>query len=292
MNVERAILMADVSGSTLLYERHGDEEASRRVFQCVERMQRIATENGGEFVRSKGDDVLCLFSNPDIAVATARDILSQNEADTVSVHAGIHWGQVLWRGEELFGGALNIAARLSSHAKSNEALISSDLTDRLSPVQSMDLRHMGEIALRGTVEPTLVSSLMIENFGDMTFISVPPRRGGSVPAKPEKTILGYLNFPGWSHSLCEGDEIKIGRSLECDLVLSEPWISRVHATVTVRGGLVEFADRSAGGCSLSFGMDNSHFIRRQTVNLNGEGKIELSGATEGVALPTIAFKVL
>ena len=292
MNVERAILIADVSGSTSLYELYGDEEASRRVFQCVERMQKIATENGGEFVRSKGDDVLCLFSDPDIAIATVRDILGQNEADTVSVHAGIHWGKVLWRGEELFGGSLNIAARLSSHAKSNEALVSSDLVDRLSLEQSLDLQRMGEIALRGTTEPTLVSSLIIEGFGDVTFISLPAQLDGTKKVKEDDGHLGRLDFSGWFHTLREGDEVKIGRSLDCDLVLSEPWISRVHAKVTVRGGLVEFTDHSAGGCSLVFGLNTSRFIRRQIVNLNGEGTIEFLGATEGVALPTLSFKVL
>lgn len=291
MNVERAVLIADVSGSTPLYERLGDEEASRLVFQCVERMQKIATQCGGEFVRSKGDDILCLFEDPNIAVSTVRDILSQNKADTVSVHAGLHWGSVLWRGEELFGGAVNIAARLSGHAKANEALMSSALTDRVSPLQSMDLRHMGEITLRGTTEPTMVSSLMIENFGDETFISILPKSGLQRKERPEVTTVVQLDFPEWSRGLHEGEEIKIGRSIECVLVISEPWVSRVHATVAVRGGLVEFTDRSAGGSSLNFGKTTNHFIRRQTVNLNGAGEIKLAGAIQGVTLAPIRFQV-
>ena len=292
MNVERAILMADVSGSTPLYERFGDEVASKLVFQCIERMQDIATKRGGEFVRSKGDDVLCLFENPDDALITVRDILRQSEADTVSVHAGLHWGQVLWRGNELFGGALNVASRLSGHAKDNEALLSRTLTDRISPDQSTDLRSMGEITLRGTQEPTKVSSLMMEDLGDETYMAVDLPSSSRQAQNIVLDTKVQLEFPGWSRIIKEGEEIKIGRSLECDLVLNEPWISRVHATLSVRGGLVEFADRSAGGCSLTFGSAAKNFIRRQTVNLNGDGKIEFSGAPEGKPLPTMTFKVL
>lgn len=290
MNIERAILMADVSGSTPLYERFGDEEASRLVFQCIERMQAIATKRGGEFVRSKGDDVLCLFEDPDAAAQTARDILEQSESDTVSVHAGLHWGTVLWRGSELFGGALNIASRLSGHAKENEMLMSHAFTNRLSPAHASDLRKMGEITLRGTSEPTAVSSLMIENIGDRTFIS--PAAPVARVEKDKPVSVVHLECPGWSRSLNDGDEVTIGRSPECDLVVNMPWISRVHATIAVRGGLVEFRDQSAGGSTLSFGENSNYFLRRQTVNLNGEGSIELSGTQDGDVVAPIQFRIL
>ena len=95
MNEDCAILLADVSGSTPLYEQYGDEKASKMVFECVEEMQKIAERRSGEFVRSKGDDVLCLFNDADSALVTAKEILDMGEIGTVSVHAGLHWGSVV-----------------------------------------------------------------------------------------------------------------------------------------------------------------------------------------------------
>ena len=104
----QAILIADVSGSTLLYERVGDEAASKLVHECVERMQQIAESNGGEFVRSKGDDILALFSDPLKALAASREILEYGTLGSVSAHAGLHWGMAVWHGSEL------LAARSTS----------------------------------------------------------------------------------------------------------------------------------------------------------------------------------
>ena len=101
MRVERAILLADVSGSTALYRSHGDERASQLVFECVEGMQKIATIHGGEFVRSKGDDVLCLFASADSAIAAAGDMMIHGARGEVSLHAGLHWGLVVHRGTEI-----------------------------------------------------------------------------------------------------------------------------------------------------------------------------------------------
>ena len=44
MDAEYAILLADVVGSTKLYGRVGDKMASKLIFECVERMQRVLYE--------------------------------------------------------------------------------------------------------------------------------------------------------------------------------------------------------------------------------------------------------
>ncbi len=293
MSIERAILMADVSGSTPLYERHGDQVASKLVFECVEGMQRIATLRGGEFVRSKGDDVLCLFENPDQALIAAKEILDHGQAGSVSVHGGLHWGAVVWRGTELFGGAVNVSARLSSRAKENEFLMSGDFTGRVSPNQGITLRPMGEITLRGTAVPTEIYALLAQAEGGETRLIAQTEifdlhRQSTTGANTSIR----LSTEGWSRDVGEGEEIKIGRSQECDLVLPLPWVSRVHAKVSVRAGLVEITDSSAAGCTLTAGDTTGYFIRRQTISLTGNGTIELgSPAIEG-ALPRITFSVL
>lgn len=292
MSVERAILMADVSGSTPLYERHGDQVASKLVFECVAGMQRIANARGGEFVRSKGDDVLCLFQNPDQALIAAKEILDHGTAGSVSVHGGLHWGSVVWRGSELFGGAVNVSARLSSRAKDNEFLLSGEFTHRISPGQPIELRPMGEITLRGTAVPTEIFALLAQAAGGETRLIAQTQMFEMQRQTSTAGSTVRLSCDGWSRDVAEGEEITIGRSEDCDLVLPLPWVSRVHAAVSVRAGLVEVTDRSAAGCTLYAGDTTGYFIRRQTISLTGNGTIELGSSAIDGPLPRVSFAVM
>ncbi len=294
MSIERGILMADVSGSTPLYRRYGDTEASRLVFECVEEMQRIATRLGGDFVRSKGDDVLCLFESPDQAVIAAKEILDHGAHGAVSVHAGLHWGTVLWRGNELFGDAVNVAARLSSQAKENEVLISKSLVKRVSPEGSSDLRSMGEITLRGTDVPTEIFALMAADGDDhgVTKMTVQPTIFNVQQKEKAAKTAVHLTHGGWVGTIPEGGAVKVGRSPQCDLVMPQAWVSREHGVISVRGGIVEFKDSSSAGSTLTIGNSPEIYIRRQTVALNGNGVIELGSTATGDTLPRITFAVM
>lgn len=294
MSIERAILMADVSGSTPLYQRHGDAEASRLVFECVEGMQRIAKERGGDFVRSKGDDVLCLFEDADQAMIAAKEILDQGANGAVSVHAGLHWGTVLYRGNELFGNAINVTARLSSQAKENEVLISKTLVRHVSPDEAVDLRSMGEITLRGTDVPTEIFALLAETEeedGVTKMIAQPTMFNMQQATKVANTAL-HLSYEGWSQTVAEGGEVKIGRSPQCALVMPQAWVSRVHGSVSVRGGIVEFQDSSSAGSTVTIGDNPEFYIRRQTIALTGSGVIELGSNATGDTLPRITYAVM
>lgn len=288
---DRAILMADVTGSTPLYERHGDEVASQLVFDCVAGMQRIAHEEDGEFVRSKGDDVLCLFEDADRASRAAGRILEHGAAGQVRVHGGLHWGHVLWRGEELFGGAVNVAARLASSARENEFLLSSDLAARMTPHAAEILRPMGELSLKGTTGATGIFALHAKGpegdngLGEETVVSPPPQK------RPGGGTRVSLVAGDWNGDIGEGEEITIGRAPKCSLVIPVPWVSRVHAVVNVRGGLVELKDQSAAGCTLRFEGAAGYVLHRQTVALTGTGVIALGTKAMQDDRPLIAFDV-
>ncbi len=236
--------------------------------------------------------MLCLFENADRALITAKEILDHGTAGSVSVHGGLHYGTVLWRGSELFGGAVNVAARLSGRSRDNEVLLSGTFVERISPSQVGDLRPMGEMTLKGTEVPTEIYALLAPDEDGMTRLVAQPEMLNLKRRTTDTTATTIkIDFMGFSRVVSEGEELTIGRSPECHLVIAEPWISRVHASLTVRGGLVEFTDRSAGGCSLTFGSTIDFFIRRQTVALTGAGIVELVGAAQGTPLPRIQFEI-
>ncbi len=292
MGADYAILLADVVGSTKLYERVGDSEASKLIFECVERMQQVAQNNGGVFVRSKGDDALCLFKDVEPAIATASEIVEQVMLGSVSVHAGLHWGTAVWRGDEVFGGAINTAARLADRANENEVLISETFVERLPKAHGVELRAMGQMVLRGAKEPHDVHALVMPNQDMLTRQIFPADAPGADSAQILKRATRVkLSMGDWNLEIAEGADVSIGRSRHCDLVIPTDVVSRVHASITVNHGIVEFADRSSGGSTVKFDNGGDFFLRRQSVSLLGSGQIMLGDAKKNGDLPEITFDV-
>lgn len=295
MRYERAILLADVSGSTGLYREHGDERASHLVYECVEAMQKLATEHGGEFVRSKGDDVLCLFADANAAIAASRDIIKLGAQGAVSLHAGLHWGMVVYRGTELFGDAVNVAARLSGQAKDNEVLISRTVLDHATDTDASDMRSIGELTLRGINMAMEIYALLadeVEEAGDVTHLASERTLFNAMQTEKTASTVVRLTWLDGVQDILDGAQIRIGRSPQCDLVISEAWVSRVHAAISVRGGIVEFQDSSSAGSTLAVGDAPAFFVRRQTIALSGRGVIELGNGTVEASATRIAFEVM
>jgi adenylate cyclase len=65
----------------------------------------------------------------------------------------------------------------------------------------------------------------------------------------------------------------IGRSDECDIVLSRPWVSRRHAMLTVRDGKAVLADRSSAGTYVAIAGGHELLLRRESIVLTGRGLI-------------------
>ena len=59
-NLNAAVLLADVVGSTPLYESVGNDVALGQIANWRERMCSLVHSNGGEYISSKGDDVLSI----------------------------------------------------------------------------------------------------------------------------------------------------------------------------------------------------------------------------------------
>ena len=58
---EIAVLFADVSGSTRLYESLGDERALAAINHCLGLVREACSSNHGRVVKTIGDEVLAVF---------------------------------------------------------------------------------------------------------------------------------------------------------------------------------------------------------------------------------------
>ncbi len=273
---EAAILLADISGSTPLYEEVGDSLASRHIGTCLDCLQGIVERWDGCYVRSRGDDVLAFFSDPSRAFGAVREIVSQNLGGPLQVHAGIHFGHVIQTRGDIYGDAVNVAARLSTLANPGEVLMSSQFTEQLSTTDRFLLRPLDTFAFKGKSIPTEVYSLLDADATLQPKALLGDAAGGTATLRMQKVSEVSLSLDYAEHSrVCRlGASLSMGRSSECDIIIARPWISRKHAIVRVcPGRAVQFSDRSSAGTYLAMGDEDSVFLRRETVLLRGSGII-------------------
>ncbi|MEM7023495.1 MAG: adenylate/guanylate cyclase domain-containing protein [Pseudomonadota bacterium] len=272
-SIQACILLADISGSTRLYETAGDAEAQRTVGRELARLQAVIADYGGICIRQKGDDVLGYFAEPGPAFRAIRRMLQRPPGHVLSIHAGLHFGQVVLADGDIFGEAVNLTARLAALANADEALLSRSLFDLLSSNETRALRPLDRFRLKGVSALIEVFALADDDPGMQTAVFAKPSAEETTawPRMPEASVLLTRGQQMWRCR--EAESLLLGRSQDCGIILSEPWISRRHAVLTVRDGKALLEDRSSSGTYVATGGGHQLFLRRETITLTGDGLI-------------------
>ena len=285
---DAAILFVDVSGSTRHFERYGESAGRAMIASCFAIVIPEIEQHGGRVVKTLGDGLLTVFDRAADLVAAARAlhlaIESANRArpaaDRVAVHCGGDFGPVLRdAGGDVFGDAVNVAARLQAMAARDQTFVTGSVVTWLKPGEREQIRHLGAFPVQGRdadvetyevlwrVDASTVaikrdslrlrSSLRLE-FRDKV-LDLPPDR----------------NF------------LTIGRDSSNDIVVDDPAVSHNHAEIIRRRGLFYLIDRSTNGSCLQLEGGIERHIRHEEHPLEGRGRLLLG---HGQA-PPISFRV-
>jgi class 3 adenylate cyclase len=154
----RTVLFTDVEGSTALTQRLGDAKA-REVLREHECMVREALKShGGSEVKAMGDGFMASFSSAtralECAIAIERAFAEHNESagEPIRVRIGLNAGEPIAEAEDLFGTAVNLAARIAAQAAGGEILVA-NVVRELAAGKGFLFADRGETALRGFEEP-------------------------------------------------------------------------------------------------------------------------------------------
>ena len=128
-----AVMFADISGSTRLYESSGDAQAFEMISGCIGRLTALVEKHKGTVIKSMGDGLMVSFASADEALWVG-SILQGAEADQdLDVSVGFDFGPVIERDGDVFGDTVNVAARLSDVARGGEILMTEKAAALLSP---------------------------------------------------------------------------------------------------------------------------------------------------------------
>src|SRR5215471_8939987 len=155
-----AVFAADVEGYSRLM---GADEVGTLEGLSERRaiLDRIIGEHGGRIANTAGDSVLAEFGSAVEAVQCAVEAQTALvEANTgvppdkrINFRIGIHIGDVMVRGGDLFGDGVNIAARLQSIAKPGGICISGATYDQVRKVLPMTFVDLGVQQVKNIQEP-------------------------------------------------------------------------------------------------------------------------------------------
>ena len=276
-NVEVAILFADVCGSTRLYETLGDERAQQVIGECIQFMLDIVASHRGTLVKTIGDEIMVRFEDPSDGVRAACEIQEDNESgrsfcgQRLSLRAGIHYGPAILDEGDVFGDAVNVAARMAGIAKATQIITTGDTVAQLDDDLREISREFDRTTVKGRTEVLSICELLWES-DDVTTMNV---RSGKVAA-PETSVL-MLVFGGarFRISSAEHTTFSLGRGSQADLVVPAPMASRVHCRFEFRRGKFVLVDQSTNGTFVKTGEGENVYLRREELLIWGTGMVAL-----------------
>ncbi len=157
-----AIMFTDIVGYTAIME--ADEERAFELLDKNRNLQRPIIENhGGKLLKEMGDGILASFPTITSSVYCALEIQKTCESNPdLKLRIGIHQGEVVFDGNDVFGSGVNIASRLEPLAPIGGILVSESVYKNVLNKKGIFSKFAGEKELKGVNEPVKVFQIMTD----------------------------------------------------------------------------------------------------------------------------------
>jgi class 3 adenylate cyclase len=161
----RTIMFTDIVDSTALTQRLGDEAAMAFLGVHDTIVRDALAALGGREVKHTGDGIMACFLSTVSAVRCAtriqRALAEHGQLATqvqVRVRIGAAAGEPVENHTDLFGSTVQLAARLCSHAKPEQRLVSNAVAE-LCLGKGLNFQDLGEVSLKGFERPVRVHAV-------------------------------------------------------------------------------------------------------------------------------------
>ena len=157
------ILFADIADSTALTERVGDAAFRAKARELGASLRALIRECRGQPVEGPtlGDGLLAVFTSAREAIEAARRCAGAGDDANLPLHLGIHAGDITREKDpdgrdNVYGGAVNIASRISGLSAPGEVLVSDTVRSLARTSAGVRFENRGEQALKGVGEAVRV----------------------------------------------------------------------------------------------------------------------------------------
>lgn len=151
------ILFSDIKGSTEYFDRKGDIDGLLLLEKHNQLLFPIIKEEGGDIIKTLGDAIMAAFEDPVASVSAAERMQralyeynrDKSEREQIHVRIGLNTGQGFIKEKDVFGGVVNIAARIESLAGPDEILISESTHRSIQAAQRFKSNFLKKARLKG-----------------------------------------------------------------------------------------------------------------------------------------------
>ncbi|MFZ4538151.1 adenylate/guanylate cyclase domain-containing protein [Propionivibrio sp.] len=271
IEINAAVMFADICGSTHLYERLGDGTAHHLVSNLIKLVDSLIEKHNGRVVKHIGDEVLAVFEKLENAASCAIHIhkLSEDEKalSSLQMKIGIRFGAVFLENSDVFGDTVNTAARIVSMATPGQTLVGAEISG--IELKSGAIRSIGLHKLKGKKNVVEIYELLGAQPKGLTTCVAPSRKN----RRKERVLR--LCFADTEIEMVVGQKIIIGRDEQNALRIDHHLVSREHAEVEgVRDRFV-LRDISTNGLTVLASDGREYALHREGITLVGNGEIHL-----------------
>lgn len=284
-------MFADIVGSSALYRRLGNELAEQSVVAAMAQASEVAREFGGRVIKTIGDCVMAVLPGADEALECSMELQRRFLNFVDERDAAIRWrigfacGELVERDDDVFGDAVNLAARIADLAKSEQILTHQSSYDALSPHLQANTRRYDEVDLKGIGAMQGVLQVSWERRSQTEVFIIPA----------ELRDAAYeieLSCEGVSRRFAkDGMPLSFGRADSTQWPIASHFASREHLTLEYRRGKFTLVDHSTNG-TFVVPADRAEpvYVRNEAFPLHGEGHFCL-GARPTEPVPLIRYQI-
>lgn len=280
--VAATVLFADICGSTRLFETYGDVRARRIETRVLDALTAETRVHGGEVIKTIGDEIMSRFADAEAAVRAACEMHQALKDDpelaqlNIAIKIGLHHGPVLVEKNDVFGDAVNVAARMVSLAKADQIITNRETVGYLSTDVARMTRSLGQSQVRGKQEEIEICEVIWHDTTSLTQMAT-----GQHQEELRNLLFArlVLEYRGKQQELTPSAQaFTMGRGERSSLVVDRELVSRSHADIEFRQGKFILVDHSTNGTYLLLENGARYFVRREEFTLHDRGIICLGQA--------------
>lgn len=289
-----AILFADICGSTALYDNLGNDVARPLISRCIATLTEKISAHQGTLIKTIGDEVMATFTSADAALAAACAMQVAVESDLsqggvpMHIRIGFNYGEVIVEGNDVFGNAVNVAARVAAITRAGQIMTTRAVYDALPVNLQGRMRQILRAEFKGKQESLEVYQVLCS--GEDTLIT----RSGipNYRKSPDNNDEMALRYRDQSLKLNkERRSVTLGRGEVCDIPVLSNFASRLHCHIELRYGKFILIDQSTNGTYVRFSDGREQHITREEIILHGNGYISLGQSLGAGADESVEFRV-
>jgi adenylate cyclase len=154
------VVFADLTGSTGVFEQLGNEAATRVITGLTRWIGEVCVRHGGRVVKTLGDGVMAVFSDPSDAVDAVLHLQREHAHHRASapgqplqLQVGLDCGELVEVAGDCFGDAVNVASRLSGLSGAREIWATDAVIHRIRrPPPGARFHCLGVVPIRGKTQ--------------------------------------------------------------------------------------------------------------------------------------------